>query len=84
MGSLPSIASTLSFSLPAGPVGMVWVNYLHELQCGFLKCPLTSDRVRALGHCLWVHSFSGIDSLSIGWLVASVFIFIVGLAMVRV
>jgi hypothetical protein len=25
MGLLPSIASTLSFSLPAGPVGMVWV-----------------------------------------------------------
>lgn len=26
MGLLPSIASTLSFSIPAGPVGMVWVN----------------------------------------------------------
>ncbi|KAL4865450.1 hypothetical protein BDV12DRAFT_211039 [Aspergillus spectabilis] len=25
MGLLPSIASTLSFSIPAGPVGMVWV-----------------------------------------------------------
>ena len=25
MGLLPSIASTLSFSMPAGPVGMVWV-----------------------------------------------------------
>lgn len=25
MGLLPSIASTLSFSVPAGPVGMVWV-----------------------------------------------------------
>lgn len=24
MGLLPSIASTLSFSMPAGPVGMVW------------------------------------------------------------
>ncbi|QQK40879.1 Amino acid/polyamine transporter I [Penicillium digitatum] len=24
MGLVPSIASTLSFSLPAGPVGMVW------------------------------------------------------------
>jgi len=24
MGLLPSIASTLSFSIPAGPVGMVW------------------------------------------------------------
>ncbi|KAE8412585.1 amino acid/polyamine transporter I [Aspergillus pseudocaelatus] len=40
MGLLPSIASTLSFSIPAGPVGLVW-----------------------------------------GWLAASVFIFIVGLAM---
>lgn len=24
MGLLPSIASTLTFSIPAGPVGMVW------------------------------------------------------------
>ncbi|KOS46530.1 hypothetical protein ACN38_g2571 [Penicillium nordicum] len=24
MGLLPSIASTLAFSMPAGPVGMVW------------------------------------------------------------
>ncbi|KAL2215179.1 putative GABA permease [Thermoascus aurantiacus ATCC 26904] len=40
MGLVPSIAASLSFSLPAGPVGMVW-----------------------------------------GWLAASVFIFIVGLAM---
>ncbi|KAJ5574019.1 GABA-specific permease [Penicillium hispanicum] len=43
MGLLPSIASTLSFSMPAGPVGMVW---------------------------------------NLGWLAASVFIFIVSLAMV--
>ncbi len=40
MGLLPSIASTLSFSIPAGPVGMVW-----------------------------------------GWFLASMFIFIVGVAM---
>ncbi|KAE8137211.1 amino acid permease-domain-containing protein [Aspergillus pseudotamarii] len=40
MGLLPSISSTLFFSIPAGPVGMVW-----------------------------------------GWLAASIFIFIVGLAM---
>ncbi|KAF8852253.1 gaba permease [Acephala macrosclerotiorum] len=40
MGLLPSIASTLSFSIPAGPVGMVW-----------------------------------------GWFVASMFIFVVGVAM---
>ena len=25
MGLLPSIASTLAYSIPAGPVGMVWV-----------------------------------------------------------
>lgn len=25
MGLVPSIASTIAFSLPAGPVGMVWV-----------------------------------------------------------
>ena len=28
MGLVPSIASTVSFSLPAGPVGMVWVGLL--------------------------------------------------------
>ena len=27
MGLLPSIASTLSYSIPAGPVGLVWVRY---------------------------------------------------------
>ena len=26
MALLPSIASTLAFSMPAGPVGMVWVS----------------------------------------------------------
>lgn len=25
MGLLPSIASTLAYSIPAGPAGMVWV-----------------------------------------------------------
>lgn len=43
MGLVPSIASTLSFSLPAGPVGMVW-----------------------------------------GWFTASIFILLVGLAMVEI
>ena len=27
MGLLPSIASTLAYSIPAGPVGLVWVRY---------------------------------------------------------
>ncbi|GFF49782.1 putative GABA permease [Aspergillus lentulus] len=66
MGLLPSIASTLSFTLPAGPVGMVWVNYFYE--------------VRTLGTvCGCIRSAA--LTPSIGWLVASVFIFIVGLAM---
>lgn len=33
MGLLPSIASTLSYSIPAGPAGMVWV-WLH-MHAGF-------------------------------------------------
>jgi hypothetical protein len=31
MALLPSIASTLSFSMPAGPVGMVWGMYLRKI-----------------------------------------------------
>lgn len=34
MGLLPSIASTLSFSLPAGPVGMVWGKSFGSLSVG--------------------------------------------------
>lgn len=30
MGLLPSIASTLSYSIPAGPVGMVWVSRIKN------------------------------------------------------
>ena len=29
MGLLPSIASTLAYSIPAGPVGMVWVSQMR-------------------------------------------------------
>lgn len=33
MGLLPSIASTLTYSIPAGPAGMVWVSLdEHEPQ----------------------------------------------------
>ena len=31
MGLLPSIASTLAYSIPAGPVGMVWVSETRTL-----------------------------------------------------
>ena len=34
MGLLPSIASTLAYSIPAGPVGMVWVSETRPIaQC---------------------------------------------------
>lgn len=33
MGLLPSIASTLAYSIPAGPVGMVWGWFLP---CGLI------------------------------------------------
>ena len=40
MGLLPSIASTLAYSIPAGPVGMVWVSELRAIaSCQFeLTC----------------------------------------------
>lgn len=31
MGLLPSIASTLTYSIPAGPAGMVWVSEAHRM-----------------------------------------------------
>ena len=31
MGLLPSIASTLVYSIPAGPVGMVWVSEIKAI-----------------------------------------------------
>lgn len=34
MGLLPSIASTLTYSIPAGPVGMVWVSKADKVICG--------------------------------------------------
>lgn len=36
MGLLPSIASTLAYSIPAGPVGLVWVSYLEEVRSIFV------------------------------------------------
>lgn len=45
MGLLPSIASTLAYSLPAGPAGLVWV------RCPLVKCRHTH---------LYTHGFMGI------------------------
>lgn len=33
MGLLPSIASTLTYSIPAGPAGMVWVSNAFKIVC---------------------------------------------------
>lgn len=33
MGLLPSIASTLTYSIPAGPAGMVWVSKTRRITC---------------------------------------------------
>ena len=39
MGLLPSIASTLAYSIPAGPVGMVWVRERsHDFEGQRLTC----------------------------------------------
>ncbi|CAG7972791.1 unnamed protein product [Penicillium olsonii] len=45
MGLLPSIASTLSFSMPAGPVGMVWAD-------------IASAMPTAGGLYFWTHHFA--------------------------
>ncbi|KAL4883277.1 amino acid permease-domain-containing protein [Aspergillus karnatakaensis] len=76
MGLLPSIASTLSFSIPAGPVGMVWVRppLIFFYKCG--NADLARVRVAP-----WTHHISYGLTRSAGWLAASVFIFVVGLAM---
>lgn len=34
MGLLPSIASTLAYSLPAGPAGLVWVSEIIYIRMG--------------------------------------------------
>lgn len=44
MGLLPSIASTLAFSMPAGPVGMVWVCfYIFFCSMSLFRSALTLE-----------------------------------------
>ena len=50
MGLVPSIASTIAFSLPAGPVGMIWVRWT-----GSFSSLQQTDSVR--GGSLRVYSF---------------------------
>lgn len=67
MGLLPSIASTLAFSMPAGPVGMVWVIDFPTLKLAEIMTD-RMDRVRnylfrSIGLAI-VNRFLGQD----GWL----------------
>lgn len=60
MGLLPSIASTLSFSLPAGPAGMVW-SWFVASGCIFMVGLAMADMGSAMptsgGLYWWTHYF---------------------------
>lgn len=61
MGLLPSIASTLSFSMPAGPVGMVW-GWLVASCFIFIVSLAMADMASAMptagGLYFWTHYYS--------------------------
>ncbi|KAJ5885413.1 hypothetical protein N7495_009923 [Penicillium taxi] len=62
MGLVPSIASTLSFSLPAGPVGMVWGWFTASIFIfivGLAMADLASAMPTAGGLYWWTHYFAG-------------------------
>ncbi|KAJ5726882.1 hypothetical protein N7493_005909 [Penicillium malachiteum] len=62
MGLVPSIASTLSFSLPAGPVGMVWGWFTASIFIfivGLAMSDLASALPTAGGLYWWTHYFAG-------------------------
>lgn len=52
MGLLPSIASTLVYSIPAGPAGMVWVGEIPGMK-------EIEGSLRGLGlvSCLWLYFY---------------------------
>ncbi|TVY43881.1 GABA-specific permease [Lachnellula subtilissima] len=61
MGLLPSIASTLSFSIPAGPVGMVWGWFLASgciFVVGVAMADLGSAMPTSGGLYWWTHYFA--------------------------
>ncbi|OAA55261.1 gaba permease [Niveomyces insectorum RCEF 264] len=62
MGLLPSIASTLSFSLPAGPAGMVWSWFLASgciFVVGLAMADLGSAMPTSGGLYYWTHYYAG-------------------------
>ncbi|KAH8766578.1 gaba permease [Hyaloscypha finlandica] len=61
MGLLPSIASTLAFSIPAGPVGMVWGWFLASMfifVVGVAMADLGSAMPTSGGLYWWTHYFA--------------------------
>lgn len=61
MGLLPSIASTLSYSIPAGPVGMVWGWFIASafiFVVGLAMADLGSAMPTSGGLYYWTHYFS--------------------------
>jgi len=61
MGLLPSIASTLAFSLPAGPAGMVWSWFLAGgciFVVGLAMADLGSAMPTTGGLYYWTHYFA--------------------------
>lgn len=61
MGLLPSIASTLAYSIPAGPVGMVWGWFLASMfifLVGLAMADLGSAMPTSGGLYWWTHYFS--------------------------
>ena len=61
MGLLPSIASTLAYSIPAGPVGMVWGWFLAAgliFVVGLAMADLGSAMPTSGGLYWWTHFFA--------------------------
>ena len=61
MGLLPSIASTLAYSIPAGPVGMVWGWFLASgliFVVGLAMADLGSAMPTSGGLYWWTHFFA--------------------------
>ena len=61
MGLLPSIASTLAFSLPAGPAGMVWSWFVAGgciFVVGLAMADLGSAMPTTGGLYYWTHYFA--------------------------
>ncbi|PGG97601.1 hypothetical protein GX51_07233 [Blastomyces parvus] len=61
MGLVPSIAATLSFSLPAGPVGMVWGWFIASgfiFVVGLAMSDLASSLPTSGGLYWWTHYFA--------------------------